>query len=104
LNCFTVGSSGDLYEGDEQHTAEMLHGAATQKITIYIHIAVITTYLTNVVASNNLSYPMRFDVLMAVKMWMLVFWDVTPCGFVCCFQRFGKNAVLFYRAEDGLVS
>jgi hypothetical protein len=27
-------------------------------------------------------YLMRFEVLTAVKMWMLVFWVVTPCGLV----------------------
>jgi hypothetical protein len=32
---------------------------------------------------------MRFEVLTAVKMLMLVFWIVTPCGLVGRYQRFG---------------
>jgi hypothetical protein len=34
---------------------------------------------------------MRFQVLTAVKMPMLVFWVVTPCGFVGRHQRFGET-------------
>jgi hypothetical protein len=31
---------------------------------------------------------MRFEVLTVVKLSMLVFWDVTPCGLVGRHQRF----------------
>jgi hypothetical protein len=33
---------------------------------------------------------MRFEVLMAMKMLMLVFWVVTPCGLADKFQSFGE--------------
>jgi hypothetical protein len=34
---------------------------------------------------------MRFKVLMAVKMSMLVFWVVTPCGLGGRYERFGTT-------------
>jgi hypothetical protein len=37
---------------------------------------------------------MRFEVLTAVKMLMLVFWIVTPCGLVGRYQRFGGTYCL----------
>jgi hypothetical protein len=47
--------------------------------------------------------PMRFDVLTAVKMSMLVFWVVTPCGLVGRYQRFGGTYCLYLQdwSEDG---
>jgi hypothetical protein len=32
---------------------------------------------------------MRFEVLTGVKMSVLVFWVVTPCGLASTYQRFG---------------
>jgi hypothetical protein len=34
---------------------------------------------------------MRFEVFKAVKMWMAVFWFVTPCNLVGGYQRFGRT-------------
>jgi hypothetical protein len=39
-------------------------------------------------------YNMRFEVLVAVKMSVLVFWLVTPCGFVGRYQHFGETYCL----------
>jgi hypothetical protein len=41
---------------------------------------------------------MRFEVLTAVKMSMLVFWVVTMCGLVGRYQRLGETVSIF-RAE-----
>jgi hypothetical protein len=50
----------------------------------------------------------RVEVLMAVKMSMLLFWVVTPCGIVGRYQRFGWTCCLhlqpssvIFRTEDG---
>jgi hypothetical protein len=37
---------------------------------------------------------MRFEVLTEVKLSMLVFWVVTPCGLVGRYQRFGRTYCL----------
>jgi hypothetical protein len=42
---------------------------------------------------------MRFEVLTAVKMPMLVFWVATPCGFLGRYQRFGD--IYYLSHEDG---
>jgi hypothetical protein len=39
-------------------------------------------------------FHVRFEVLTAVKMSMLVFWVVTPCGLVRRYQRFGETYCL----------
>jgi hypothetical protein len=45
---------------------------------------------------------MRFEVLTAVKMSMLVFWVVMPCGLVGKYQRFGGTYCLhLFSPEDG---
>jgi hypothetical protein len=41
---------------------------------------------------------MRFDVVIAVKMSMLVFWVVTPCGLAGRYQRSGGNIASTFRA------
>jgi hypothetical protein len=42
-------------------------------------------------AKENKSEHMRFEVLTAVKMSMLVFWVVTQCRLVCRYRSFGKK-------------
>jgi hypothetical protein len=45
------------------------------------------------------SNDLRFEVLTAVKMSMLVFWVVTLCGLVGRYQRFGEQTASIFRAE-----
>jgi hypothetical protein len=40
---------------------------------------------------------MRFETLTAVKMSILVFWVVTPCGLVDRYQRFGDGGSMLLR-------
>jgi hypothetical protein len=44
-------------------------------------------------------YDLRSEVLTAVKMSMLVFWVVTPCGLVNGYQRFGGTYRLHLHQE-----
>jgi hypothetical protein len=44
---------------------------------------------------------MRYEVLTAVKMAMLVFWVVTSCGLGNRYQRFGETYCLHFSPEDG---
>jgi hypothetical protein len=44
---------------------------------------------------------MRSEVLKAVKMFMLVFWVVTPCELVDRNHCFGETYASIFRAEDG---
>lgn len=46
---------------------------------------------------------MRFEGLMAVKMFMLVLWVVTPCGLVCRYQRFRVTYFLHLYGESAYV-
>jgi hypothetical protein len=41
---------------------------------------------------------MRYKVLTAVNMVMVVFWVVTACGLVCRYRRFGAT---YFNPEDG---
>jgi hypothetical protein len=41
---------------------------------------------------------MRFEILTAVNMLMLVFCFVTPCGLVSSYERFGRNTASIFRA------
>jgi hypothetical protein len=44
---------------------------------------------------------LRFEVLTVVKMTMLLFWDMTPCGLVGDTDVSEKHTVSIFRAEDG---
>jgi hypothetical protein len=54
----------------------------------------IIVFTNEIFVNFRPSLIMRFEVLTAVKMSMLVFWVVTPCGLVGRFQRFRKTYCL----------
>jgi hypothetical protein len=43
---------------------------------------------------------MGFEVLMAVKMWAVVFWAVMPCHLVDCYC-FGGTITYTFRVDEG---
>jgi hypothetical protein len=44
----------------------------------------------------------RFEILMAVKMSVLVFWVVMLCGLVGRYHHFEEHTVFFFRAEEAV--
>jgi hypothetical protein len=50
---------------------------------------------------------MRFEVFPAVKMWIMIFWVVTLCSLVGCYQHFGERIAFIFTIEvpeDGTVT
>jgi hypothetical protein len=61
----------------------------------YVLVSLTVHYLSAMLRSLTWSH-FRFEVLTAVKMSMLFFWVVTPCGLVGRYQRFGETCLIFY--------
>jgi hypothetical protein len=44
---------------------------------------------------------MKFEVLATMKILMMIFWIVTPCGLVGRYQRVRETYYLYFSPEDG---
>jgi hypothetical protein len=63
----------------------------TKQLISFIPLLNVLSYVT---ACRLIEFHMEFDVLTVVKMWMLVFWIVTPWGLVGGYQRCGGTCCL----------
>jgi hypothetical protein len=45
---------------------------------------------------------MTFEVLTAVKMWIMVLWVMTPCSLVDGYQRFGESCRFHLQVEKNV--
>jgi hypothetical protein len=67
-------------------------------------VAVLFVFLQTYATSKKMKVRVihaRFEVFMAGKIHVEVFWAVTPCGVVAGYQHFGGHCCLHLQGEDG---
>jgi hypothetical protein len=55
---------------------------------------------TRLIAREKFSEFVGFEVLTAVVMKSIIFWDMTPCNLLSCNRRFGGNIASNFRVEE----